>query len=110
MALIDIQRNGTGFEQPGEALAQAQEVLLRVAQYSQPIREVQMVCNDPQQIIYLDRQITDLQTKKILPPQCDHTWFEQQIQTLKNEQNEARRRPAAPGMDKDLREELAQET
>jgi hypothetical protein len=65
-----------------DVFAQTQEVQMRVAQYSQPIREVQMMCNHPQQIIDLQRQITDLQTKQFLPPQCDHTELEQQIQTL----------------------------
>jgi len=79
---------------------------MRVAQYSQPIREVQMVCEHPQQIIDLQRQITGLQTKQFLPPQCDHTEMEQQIQTLRNERDETLRRPLAPGTDEDLRQEL----
>jgi hypothetical protein len=44
MALIDIDKDNTGYEQLQESFAQTQEVLMRVAQYSQPIREVQMVC------------------------------------------------------------------
>jgi len=79
---------------------------MRVAQYSQPIREVQMVCEHPQQIIDLQRQITDLQTRQFLPPQCDHTELERQIQTLKNEWDEALRRPSAPGTNVELQQEL----
>jgi hypothetical protein len=106
MALIDIDKNNTGYEQLQEEFAQTQEVLMRVAQYSEPIREVQMVCDHPQQIIDLQRQITDLQTKQFLPPQCDHTGLEQQIQTLRDEWDEALRRPVAPGTNEDLQQEL----
>jgi len=106
MALIDINRDNTGYEELQEAFAQTQEVLMRVAQYSQPIREVQMVCEHPHQIIELQRQITELQTKQFLPPQCDHTGLEQQIQTLRNERDEALRRPVAPGTNENLQQEL----
>jgi len=106
MALIDVDKDNTGHEQLREAFAQTQEVLMRVAQYSQPIREVQMVCEHPQQIIDLQRQITDLQTRQFLPPQCDHTGLEEQIRTLRAERDEALRRPVAPGTDEDLQQEL----
>jgi len=106
MALIDIDKDNVGSEQLREAFIQTQEVLMRVAQYSQPIREVQMVCEHPQQIIDLQRQITDLQTRQFLPPQCDHTELEQQIQTLRNERDEALRRPSAPGTSEELQQEL----
>jgi hypothetical protein len=106
MALINIDKDNIGNNQLQEAVIQTQEVLMRVAQYSQPIREVQMVCEHPQQIIDLQWQITDLQTKQFLTPQCDHAEFERQIQTLTNERNKARMRPAAPGTDEDLRQEL----
>jgi len=65
-----------------------------------------MVCEHPQQIIDLQRQVTDLQTKQLLPTQCDHTGLEQQIQTLRNERDEALRRPVAPGTNEDLQQEL----
>jgi hypothetical protein len=84
MALIDLDKDNIGKDQVREEFIQTQEVLMRVAQYSQPIREVQMVCEHPQQIINLQRQITDLQTKQFLPPQCDHTEIEQQIQTVRD--------------------------
>jgi hypothetical protein len=73
MALINLDKDNVGTEQLSEAFIQTQEVLMCAAQYSQPIREVQMVWEHPQQIIDLQRQITDLQTKQFLPPQCDHT-------------------------------------
>jgi hypothetical protein len=101
-----FDKDNTGYEQLQEAFTQTQEVLMRVAQYSQPIREVQMVCKHPQQIIDLQWQITDLQTKQFLPPQCDHTELEQQIQTLRNDRDEALRRPVAPGTNEDLQQEL----
>jgi len=65
-----------------------------------------MVCEHPQQIIDLLRQITDLQTKQFLPPQCNHTGMGQQIQTLRNERDEALRRPLAPGTSEELQQEL----
>jgi len=102
MALIDLDKDNIGYEQLTEAFAQTQEVLMRVAQYSQPIREVQRVCEHPQQIIDLQRQITDLQAKQFLPPECDHTGMEQQIQILRTERDEALRRPPAPGTNEDL--------
>jgi len=106
MALIDIDKDNIGYEQLTEAFVQTQEVLMPVAQYSQPIREVHRVCEHPQQIIDLQRRITDLQMKQFLPPQCDHTELEQQIQTLRNERDEALRRPPAPGTNADLQQEL----
>jgi hypothetical protein len=69
MALIDIDKDTVGSEQLREAFIQTQEVLMWVAQCSQPIREVQMVSEHPQHIIDLQRQITDLQTKQFLPHQ-----------------------------------------
>jgi len=110
MALIDIDKDNIGTEQMREAFAQTQEVIMRVAQYSQPIREVHRVCEHPEQIIDLQRQITDLQTKQFLPPRCDHSGMEQQIQTLMNERDQARRRPAAVGTDEELRDELDEMT
>jgi len=106
MALIDIDKDNIGYEQLTEAFVQTEGVLMRVAQYSQPIREVHRVCEHPQQIIDLQRQITDLQARQFLPPQCDHNGMEQQIQTLRNERDEALRRPPAPGTNEDLRQEL----
>jgi hypothetical protein len=97
MALIHMDKDNVGNDQPREAFIQTPELLMRVVQYSQPIREVQMVCEHPQQIIDLQRQITDLPTKQLLPPQCDYTELEQQIQTLRNQRDEALRRPSVPG-------------
>ena len=102
MALIDIDKDNTGYEQLKEAFAQTQEVPMRVAQYSQLTREVQMVCEHPQQIIQLQWQITNLQTKQFLPPDSDNTELEQQIQTLRNEREEALRRPPPPGTNEEL--------
>jgi len=85
-------------------------VLMRVVQFSQKIQEVQMVCDQLQQIINLRRQITDLQTKQFMHHQCDHTGLEQQIQTLMKERDKARMGPALAGTDEDLPEELAEMT
>ena len=105
--LIDLQKNAIRFEELNEEFATTQDVLIRVPQYSQQMREVQRVRDYPQQIIDLQRQTTDLQTQQFLPPQCNYTGMEQQIQTLTNKQNEARRTPAATGTDEELWGELA---
>jgi hypothetical protein len=55
MAIIDLDKEKMGAEKIRDAFVQTQEVLMRVAQYSQPIREVQMVCEHAQQIIDLQR-------------------------------------------------------
>jgi hypothetical protein len=68
-----MQRDAIGFDKLNHMFPQTQQVLMRVAQYSQPIRELLMVCGHPQQIIDLQRQITDLQTKQLQPTQCAHT-------------------------------------
>jgi hypothetical protein len=108
MTLIDIQVDAIGYEELREAFTQTQEVLMGVEQYSQPISK--LVFDHPQQIIDLLQQITYLQTKQFLPPQCDHTEFEHQLQTLWNGRDEARRRHSAPGTNEKLRQELADMT
>jgi len=47
-----------GFKEPQERIGQAQEVLLQVAQYTEPVDLVQMVCDHPIQIIQLQKEIT----------------------------------------------------
>jgi len=88
MPVLDLKRDTVGLEELKEAFGQTQEVLTKVAQYSQPIREVQMVCEHPQQIIDLQHQITDLQANKFLPPLCDNTKLEGRIQTVTRERDE----------------------
>jgi hypothetical protein len=107
MALLDEQGDAIRFVELREPYALTQEVLTWVAQYSQPIREVQMVCDHPQQIIDWQRQVTTLQMKQFQPLRCDHSEFERQIQTLTDAWNKARMRPAAPGTDENLSQELA---
>jgi transcriptional regulator with PAS, ATPase and Fis domain len=110
MALINIDKDNIGNDQLRDLFIQTQEVLMQVAQYSQPIREVQMVCKHPQQIIDLQWQITDLQTRQYLPQQCDHTELEQWIRTLTNKRDEARMRQMDPGTDEELRQVQADMT
>lgn len=62
MALLDLQRDIVRFEEQQDAFRHTQEVMTRVIQFSQTIRNVQMVCKHPQLIINLQRQITDLHT------------------------------------------------
>ena len=72
-------------------LEDAQEVLRRVAQYTEPAAVVQMVCDHLAQIIALQKQITVLQTEQFLPPEWDHSTLEQQWETLRQELEQARR-------------------
>jgi len=83
-------------------LEEAQEVLRRVAPYTEPAAMVQRVCDHPAQIIMLQKQITDLQTQQFLPPECDHSTFEQQLETLRQELEEARRIRRTVETDEDL--------
>jgi hypothetical protein len=71
MVLLDIQKDTIEFKELMEVFGQRLQVLMRVPQYSQPIREVQMVCDHPQRIINLQHQITDLKLRQFLPLQCD---------------------------------------
>ena len=59
------------------------EILMGVTQDIQPMREVQMVCNNLHDIINLQRQITDLQAKQFLLPQLILTQIENRIPTLR---------------------------
>jgi hypothetical protein len=107
MALIDLSQETMGTEATTDAFVQAQEEMMRIAQYSQPVRTIQAVCDHPEQIIALQKQVTDLQAKAFLPsPSCDHMTFEQQIQQLRSELDEARKTARTVGTDEDLRREL----
>src|SRR5882757_10418798 len=90
-----------------ELLVVTQQVLSRVAQYSQPLREIQQVCNHPAEIADLQNQITILRAQTQPPPLvCDHTDYEMQLTTLRNELEVARRTPRTAGTDEDVRREL----
>jgi len=95
-ALVSVQDQGTinrilettledTTEEEGlELLMVTQQVLTRVAQYSQPVREIQQVCNHPAEIADLRNQITILQAQTRPPPLvCDHTVYEIQLTTLR---------------------------
>jgi hypothetical protein len=86
-----------------ELLMVTQQVLSRVEQYSQPGREIQQVCSDPAEITDLRNQITFLRARTE-PPQvvCDHTNYETQSATLRNELEVARRTPRVEGTDDDI--------
>ena len=81
-----------------------------MAQYTEPADLVQRVCDHPAEIITLQKEITDLMSQQFLPPQCDYTEIENQIQVLRKEREAAKRRPAAPRMDKELQQGLADMT
>ena len=84
-----------------------QQVLTRVAQYSQPVREIQQVCSHPEEIADLRNQITILRAQT-QPPLlvCDHTDYETRLENLQNELEVARQTPRTAGTDEDLRREL----
>jgi hypothetical protein len=90
-----------------ELLMVTQQVLSRVAQYSQPVREIQQVCNHPAEIADLQNQITILRAQtRPHPLECDHTGYETQLTTLRNELEVARRTPRTAGTDEEVRREL----
>jgi hypothetical protein len=66
---IDIKVDAIVNDEMREVFTLTQEVLMRVAQYSQPIGEVQIFCDHLQQSIDLQWQITDRQTTQFRPPQ-----------------------------------------
>jgi len=90
-----------------ELLMVTQQVLSRVAQYSQPVREIQQVCSHPAEMTALRNQITILRAR-VQPalPLCDHTYYETQLETLWNELAVARRTPQVEGTDDNIRQEL----
>jgi len=87
-------------------LEEAQEVLRRVAEYTEPADMIQTVSDHPVKIIELQKLITDLQDRQFLPPQCNHTEMETRIRGLENDLAEARTRHRADGTDEQLREDL----
>jgi len=93
------------FAERQAVLEEPHEVLGRVAQYTEPAAIVQRVCDHPTQIISLQKQITDLHTHQVLPPECDRLTFEQQLETLRQESEEARRIQRTVGTDEDLWQE-----
>jgi hypothetical protein len=104
---FDLNHDGMRSEQTSEAFVQAQEVMTSVAQYSQPMRTIQAVCDHPQQVVTLQKQITHLQTKLFLPsPSCAHSAFDQEIEQVKKDLEEARRIPRTEGTDDEIRREL----
>jgi len=96
---------GINFGERQAVLEEAQKVLTRVAEYNEPAAMVQRVCDHPAQIVALQKQITDLQTQQFLPPECDHSTFEQLLVTLRQELQVAWRTPRTVGTDEDLRQE-----
>jgi hypothetical protein len=75
-----------------ELLMVTQQILSRVAQYSQPIREIQQVCNHPAEIEDLRNQITILRARaQPAPLVSNHTDYERQLQTLRDNLVIARR-------------------
>jgi hypothetical protein len=53
MALLDLNKETMDGEATTDAFIQAQEVMIRIAQYSQPVRTIQAVCDHPLQILGL---------------------------------------------------------
>jgi hypothetical protein len=69
-----------------ELLMVTQQLLSRVAQYSQPIREIQQVCNHPAVMTDLRNQITILRAQaQPTPLVCDYTDYEIKLATLRND-------------------------
>ena len=105
--ILDTNLGETTDTESIELLMVTQQVLSRVAQYSQPVREIQQVCSHPAEIADLRNQITILQAQTQPPPLvCDHTEYETRLTTLRNELEVARQTPRTAGTDQDLRREL----
>ena len=81
-------------------------MLRRVVQYTEPVAMVQTVCDHPAQIIALQKQIMDLQSQWFLPPECDHSTLEQQLEALRHNLEQARRTPKMVGTEGDLQQQL----
>jgi len=92
------------------SLGEAQVVLRRVVQYTEPAAVVQRVCDHQAQIIRLQKQITNLQSEECLPPECDHSMFKQQFEALRPELEQFRSTPRMVRSDKDLQQELDEMT
>ena len=88
------------------SLEESKEVLSRVEQYTKPTATVQRVCDHPVQIIAVQKQIMDLQAQQFPSQECDHSAFQQQLEALKQELEEARSTPRMVGADEDLCQEL----
>ena len=105
--ILDTNLGETTDTESIELLMVTQQVLSRVAQYSQLVREIQQVCSYPAEIADLRNQITILQAQAQPPPLvCDHSNYETQLTTLRNELEVARQTPRTVGIDEDLRREL----
>jgi len=92
--VLDTNLGETTEAESIELLMVTQQVLSRVAQYSQPVREIQQVCSHPAEIADLRNQITILQAQTQPPPLvCDHTDYETRLATLRNELEVARQTP-----------------
>jgi hypothetical protein len=90
-----------------ELIMVTQQVLSRVAQYSQPVWEIQQVSNHPAEISDLRNQITIFRARTEPPPiVCDLTDNETQLATLRNQLEEARRTPRVEGTVDKIRQEL----
>jgi cell division septum initiation protein DivIVA len=87
-------------------LEEAQEVLRGVAQYTERASTVQRVCDHQAQIITLQKEVPDLKSKQFLPLQCNNAEIESRIQTLTAQRDDHLMRPAAPGTDEELQQEL----
>jgi hypothetical protein len=105
--ILDTNLGETTEVESLELLMVTQQVLSRVAQYSQPVRKIQQVCSHPAEIIDLRNQITILRAQTQPPPLvCDHTNYETQLETVRNELEVARRTPRVAGTDEHVRREL----
>ena len=66
--ILDTNLGETTETESIELLMVTQQILSRVAQYSQPVREIQQVCSHPAEIADLRNQITILRAQTQPPP------------------------------------------
>lgn len=88
-------------------LEEAQEVVRRAAEDTEPASMVQKVCYYQSEIIALQPEVTMLTTQVYPPLECDYTETDIRMQTRIHGWEEVRRKLMATATDEKLWEELA---
>jgi len=90
--ILGVDIGNTNPQEIEEYLGLAEQILWRMAQYSQPLLVLQRVCSHPKEIALLQRQLVDLQIQQHLPPpDCDRLAYSPTSEGLQNDLEEARR-------------------
>jgi len=101
--ILEVDVDNTRGEESGEYVGLTQQILSWVAQYSEPVREIQRVCNHQEEIMDVRTQITILLAQRqptLL--ECCHNNYETQLQTLRRALEEARYTASMERSDEDV--------